>query len=72
MGQGVNVAALPVSCRPPKERLDRTTTSGSKERGFLSDDRRGLGGVEGARADAEKLGKTAEDRRSRTGAEGKK
>src|SRR6266403_4184934 len=65
MGQRDNVPARSVSCQPPKEGLDRTTTSGSKERDLLSNYRRRLSRVESARADTGKPGKTAEYQCSR-------
>src|SRR5260370_21133415 len=51
MGQRDNVPARSVSCQPPKEGLDRTTTSGSKERDLLSNYRRRLSRVESTRTD---------------------
>src|SRR5260370_38421281 len=65
MGQRDNVPARSVSCQPPKEGLDRTTTSGSKERDLLSNYRHRLSRVERTRADTGKPGKTAEYRCSR-------
>ena len=65
MGQRDNVPARSVSCQPPKEGLDRATTSGSKERDLLSNYRRRLSRVKSARADTGKPGKTAEYRCTR-------
>ena len=39
MGQRDNIAGQPAHRQPPKERLDRTTSSRSKKRDFLSNDR---------------------------------
>jgi hypothetical protein len=50
MGQRDNIASQPAHRQPPKERLDRTTGSGSKKRDFLSNDRRRVEGPKGARA----------------------
>src|ERR1035437_5162884 len=48
MGQRDNIARQPAHRQPPKERLDRTTSSGSKERDFLSNDRHRVEGPKGA------------------------
>jgi hypothetical protein len=48
MGQRDNIAAQSANCQSPTERLDRTTSSGSKERDFLSDDRRRIESPKGA------------------------
>jgi hypothetical protein len=48
MGQRDNIAGQPAHRQPPKEGLDRTTSSGSKERDFLSNDRRRVEGPKGA------------------------
>ena len=55
--KGTTFPPGPVSCQPPKEGLDRTTTSGSKERDLLSNYRRRLSRVESTRADTGKPGK---------------
>jgi hypothetical protein len=48
MGQRVDIAAQSAHCQPPKKRLDRTTSSRSKERDFLSNDRRRVESPKGA------------------------
>src|ERR1035437_9340239 len=48
MGQRDNIARQPAHRQPPTERLDRTTSSGSKKRDFLSNDRRRVEGPKGA------------------------
>ena len=50
MGQSDNAATQPTACQPPEKGLDRTTTSGSEERDFLSNDRRGYGSPKGTSA----------------------
>jgi hypothetical protein len=57
MGQSDNAATQPTACQPPEKGLDRTTTSGSEERDFLSNDRRGYGSPKGTSA----TGRRAED-----------
>src|SRR5260221_13143470 len=69
MGQRDNVPARSVSCQPPKEGLDRTTTSGSKERDLLSNYRRRLSRVESTRADTGRPGNRCSRRAEAEGEE---